>query len=420
MRRWWAAVLMAGLWAGAVPGAVAGGEAAAPIGADEGVPRVHWEHADRVVGRLARVSGRVVSVGHAGRVHFLNFEAQRPARFTGVIFEDYLERFGKPLEMLYEGKVVEIRGYVSTYAGRPQVYIASPEQIRVLESLPEEVLPPRARPLERREAFTLGTYNVLNLFDAVDDPYAADETTPAKPRAQLERLAARIRALDADVLALQEVESRGYLRRFLDVFLPEMGYEVVHFEGNSLRGIDVCLVSRLPVGRVTSYRHVRFPDAGGRVRRFQRDLLCVTIEPPGGRPFEVWVVHLKSNFDGREYAEPIRVGEARRIRALLDERLKADPAACIAVCGDFNDVWESEAVQTIVGSGPLGMRCFFDAVPEGERITYNREPHRSMIDFILCSPGMAERYVKGSYRIVPGTVEESGSDHNPVVARFRW
>jgi hypothetical protein len=41
-----------------------------------------------------------------------------------------------------------------------------------------------------------------------------------------------------------------------------------------------------------------------------------------------------------------------------------------------------------------------------------------MIDFILCSPGMATRYVEKSMRVISGTVESSGSDHNPVVMRF--
>jgi exonuclease III len=65
------------------------------------------------------------------------------------------------------------------------------------------------------------------------------------------------------------------------------------------------------------------------------------------------------------------------------------------------------------------LKSFADEVPEDQRITYNKEPYRSMIDFILCSPGMASRYVKGSFGIHTGTVESSGSDHNPISARFR-
>jgi len=42
-----------------------------------------------------------------------------------------------------------------------------------------------------------------------------------------------------------------------------------------------------------------------------------------------------------------------------------------------------------------------------------------MIDFILCSPAMAKCYVPGSFRIVQGTEETIGTDHNPVIVRFK-
>ena len=89
------------------------------------------------------------------------------------------------------------------------------------------------------------------------------------------------------------------------------------------------------------------------------------------------------------------------------------------MCGDFNDEWDSPTLKTIVGSGSTGLQSFADELPADQRITYNKEPYRSMIDFILCTPGMAQRYVKGSFAIRAGTVESSGSDHNPVLARFR-
>ena len=54
-----------------------------------------------------------------------------------------------------------------------------------------------------------------------------------------------------------------------------------------------------------------------------------------------------------------------------------------------------------------------------QRITYNKEPYRSMIDFIFASPAMAKLYKKRSYEILPGGPSQTGSDHNAVIARFR-
>jgi exonuclease III len=51
--------------------------------------------------------------------------------------------------------------------------------------------------------------------------------------------------------------------------------------------------------------------------------------------------------------------------------------------------------------------------------TYNTGEFKSMIDYMLCSPAMHQRYVKGSFRVPQGSIETTGSDHNPIVATFQ-
>ena len=84
----------------------------------------------------------------------------------------------------------------------------------------------------------------------------------------------------------------------------------------------------------------------------------------------------------------VRVGEARFIRKLLDAELQSNPEARIFVCGDFNDTWNSSALKTIVGDGSTAMHCFASELTKEQKITYNKEPYRSMIDFVLCSPAL--------------------------------
>lgn len=390
------------------------GFAEPPIGPDEGRPHVTSQEAASVIGRVAFVSGPVVSVEQRGRVTLLMFGGETD--FKVAVFEQSRDRFPQPLDAAYAGKIVRVRGLVDTHREIPQIVVSDPSQIEVLTEMPPSK---PAAPATRaaRDHVIVAAYNVLNLFDDLDDPYHQDESTPAKPRDELEKLAAMLREIDADVIAFEEVESRGYLERFLEVFVPELGYEhVVHFEGNDLRGIDVCLASRLPVGAVTSFRHRSFPGVSGESRRFERDLLCVTIEPPSCKSFEVWVVHLKSNYGGRDAAEPVRLTEANAVRRVLDERLKADPKARIVLCGDFNDTWDSATMKTIAGEGEMAMRCFAEELPADARVTYNREPYRTMIDFLLFSPALAEAYRAKSYRIHAGEQASAASDHNAVSA----
>ena len=396
-----------------------GQEVAPAIGPDEGVPVVGWQDADQVVGRRATVAGKIVDVGHTDRIHFLNFSDDRAA-FKLVIFSENSANFPQSLEEAYLGKLVSVTGIVTLYAGNPQIVLRQADQIKIVDSLPASFVP-EFPSIEVGDVLTIGTYNLLNLFDGVDDPYFNDESTPAKPREEMVRVAAVLREINADIVAFQEVESRGYLQRFLDVFVPELGYRhIVHYEGNDLRGINVCLVSRVPIGRVVSHRHLRFPDATGKWRAFNRDLLRVEVLPRRGDPFEIWVVHLKSNSGGRADAEPIRLAEANQVRKLVESRLRQNPNADFLICGDFNDLVDSPTVTTIMGqgAGSMSLKTLFESIPPEQRITYNRDPYQEMIDFILVSPGMASRYIPDSYQIRRGTLEESGSDHNPVVCQF--
>lgn len=267
--------------------------------------------------------------------------------------------------------------------------------------------------------FSVATFNVGNLFDAWDDPYTEDELTQAKSSRALKRLAATFRRMDADVVALQEVESLGVLEQFRQKQIPDLGYRhAVLCEGNDRRGIDVAVLSRLAVGRVTSHRHMAFRDASGKWVRFRRDLLIVEIRPPRGAVCEFWVVHLKSNYDGREAAEVQRMAEAKQIRRLYEAKMKQDPAAAIILCGDFNDELQRPVLRWLLGSRRHALQSLTADLRTSSAFTYNIHPYESMVDFLFVSPAMAKRYRRGTYRIVDGSARWIGSDHNPVRAEF--
>jgi endonuclease/exonuclease/phosphatase family metal-dependent hydrolase len=392
-----------------------------PVTADEAAWVIPYEAATDYVGESCVAYGTVVAARTVGARCFLNFHEDYRRHLTVVIHRDHVGAFPQPPEEMYKGRKITVRGRISEYQGRPQMVVTRPEQITLVTGdfpSPRVRKPVTTAPARSTDVVTVATFNILNLFDAEDDPYRDDEGTPVKPRAEIEKVADTIRKLNADVVALQEVENRSYLERVVQVFLRDMGYDVVLFEGNDNRGIDVAVLSRLPVGPVTSHRHLRFLTEDGKPMAFNRDLLQVRIQPPGTSAFDVYVVHLKSKRGGEE-SVPVRMGEAKAVRRILDERLREDPKARFVLCGDFNDTLDSRPVQTILGAGPTALVNVAAEIPEAERISYNQEPYRSMIDFILCSPVVGGDFVKGSARILHGSVETIGSDHNPVVASFR-
>ncbi len=101
--------------------------------------------------------------------------------------------------------------------------------------------------------------------------------------------------MDLDVLAVQEVEDIGTLKRFVIDNLGGLYPHVVLVEGNDPRLIDVAVLSKLPIGAVTSWqRAVHASEPGTLV--FGRDLLQVEILDANRtrRLFTVFNTHLKS------------------------------------------------------------------------------------------------------------------------------
>lgn len=393
------------------------------IDPDEGVKHITWKDAGSVIGQTAFVSGKIVNVGKTDRIAFLNFDTKRPPGFVAVIFNDNWGKFPGDIRETYKGKIVEIRGPISTYQNRPQMVVTRPEQITILDEMPatEKIeSKPSIEWSKDPNKIVVCTFNTLNLFDDVDDPYTNDEGTRTKPRAELEKLAETLRRVNADVVVLEEVENRGYLERFVRLFLGDMGYEhIVQFEGNDMRGIDVALLSRAPIGEVTSRRHLEFKGPDGEMHRFHRDVPAITVVPKVGLPFEVWPVHLKSKADSAETSEPIRQAEATELRRLLDAKFAAAPNARIIVTGDFNDTRDSKSLGIIFGSGPTALwapevKETEDSIPDPE-FPNGRPP----IDFIAVSPALKAMYVEDSCQTRRAPAEYDGSDHDPQWAEFQ-
>ena len=117
------------------------------------------------------------------------------------------------------------------------------------------------------------------------------------PEEQRLTLAARFKTMDLDVLAVQEVEDIEALSDFNRFHLGRLYPYVSLIEGNDARFIDVGVLSKLPLGGVTSWQHQVHP-ADPTQRVFGRDLLQVEVLNPtrSRRLFTLFNNHLTSQF----------------------------------------------------------------------------------------------------------------------------
>jgi len=182
-----------------------------------------------------------------------------------------------------------------------------------------------------------------------------------KKEAETEKIAERILDMNVDVLAIQEVEDLDTLREFNREYLGQHSYrDCVLVEGNDPRLIDVGVLSKLPIGGVTSWKHSVHPSDPNRTV-FGRDLLEVEIlDSSRSRTlFKIFNNHLKSHYvgPGRERARGRRLNNQRRTRQaeMVAEIVKARtrPNSSFIVLGDMNDPPNSPCLQPFVGDQQL-------------------------------------------------------------------
>ncbi len=209
-----------------------------------------------------------------------------------------------------------------------------------------------------------------------------------------------IRDVQADVLAVMEVEGRPALRTFSEALLPAVGatpYEhVMVINGRDTRGIDVGILTRAgyPLGPIRT--HIYDDDEEGPV--FSRDCCEYHLAASAGRELVVLVNHFKS----QGYSDPgDPLGAKRRRRqaarvAGIYNGLRASGAALIAVAGDLNDHPGAEPLRPLLGQTDLqdiSTHPRFDFGPR--KGTFNGGDEKQKFDYVLLSPDLYARAAGG-------------------------
>ncbi|MDA0667112.1 MAG: endonuclease/exonuclease/phosphatase family protein [Planctomycetota bacterium] len=383
----------------------------------DSIPEISWEKADDYIGQIVLVRGTVLRTHDSGKATFLNFSEDWKGKFTGVIFSSLGCEFPVPPADLFLGREVLIQGKVKEYKGSSEIIVEKLSQIRFADGTQiaaNPILTPQAavRVAAASEGVRLMTWNLENFFDELDDPYSDDQRTNPSFIAphRMQRISDGIHAINPDVLCVEEVENRAILEQFNRDYLADLGYEVVLFEGNDGRGIDVGVLTRLPINSVTSYRHLRFKDSAGREQKFRRDLLRVSI---GGKlNADAYVVHFKSQ-NGGENSDVIRTSEAHAAAGIIAAEMEKDPGYRGFITGDFNEVVGESTLQEFFDIGLV------DSCEGTEKVTYNQKPYLTRIDFMLFTPALAKD-VKASEVVdsITGVSLKCCSDHFPVTAEL--
>ena len=226
-----------------------------------------------------------------------------------------------------------------------------------------------------------------------------------------------IEAVDADVICINEVESRPVLDNFnadrLDRLYP---YNMLIDCKNDPRGIDVGVYSKHPIGTVRT-NIFSANDEGKSI--FSRDCLEVEILTDHG-PIVLLANHLKSKFRG---GDDKRKAQAQEVRRILVDRYDLTTQR-VAVLGDLNDTPNSDALSPLMNMAELmDVLASPHGPPADRRWTYRFGDEFNQIDYILVSRPLAAA-LKGAAverrGMPPETLDGSSADVQSFPEITNW
>ena len=214
--------------------------------------------------------------------------------------------------------------------------------------------------------FTVGFWNLQNLFDTTASAIAADlEFTPAEGwtdavlEQKLDNLAAIINLMHnggPDLLGLCEVENKEVMERLI-AKLARQDYKLAHVDSPDIRGIDTTLVYSSTIFEldgepVPHLVHLRYPT---------RDIFQVPLRVKATQDkLTVLVNHWPSRSQGKYESEPYRITVANHCGRIADGILKKSRTAFLALpdtAGEMSEL-QSKWNENILIMGDLNDEPF--------------------------------------------------------------
>ena len=262
-------------------------------------------------------------------------------------------------------------------------------------------------------------WNTRNFYNHLNDDPAPEEVqkTEAQYNAQRVAVGKVLKDLDPDVVVLQEVESEVVLDDLNETELAGAYTDRVILTGNDPRGIDIAILSKIPLDQAVTHAEDVFELVGNNQKEFQFSRDCPEYHLTfNGRKIVLLGVHLRSK--GPPDDVDRRLAQAQRTRAIASGLVAEDPSRGIIVLGDFNDLPGSPPVTYVLGAEPDLYVNAPDALPSADRWTFDYMGMLELVDHQMANPLIGAMLDPASVTIPHGADIEDASDHSPVLATY--
>lgn len=267
----------------------------------------------------------------------------------------------------------------------------------------------------------VATFNVRLFFDSTCQSGACGATdfeqvlTPQAFDARAAEVAQAIMGFDADVVALQELETQPCLDALLSRLTETLPYGTLGEIGTA-GSVDVAILSKTPLERVVGHRALeRLTRPDGSRTNYSREFLEAHVRASNGAEVVLFAAHFRSKSmddPGRRFAE------AETSRRIVSDVATALPAALVVLAGDLNDTPGSAPMEVLTADGGL-LRVAAD-LPVADQYTYVFNGRGEAIDHILQAVTPAARAVPRSAIVWKDSRGFAGSDHYALTADFEF
>ncbi len=266
-------------------------------------------------------------------------------------------------------------------------------------------------------------WNTRNFFDTKKNSPNASETilSLTNYNAKRKAIGAALKALDADIVVLAEIENQAILDDLNKTELGSAYVKAVVLEGNDSRGIDVGMLSKIAPDSVVSHKDDFFVKAGtnGPQYRYSRDCLEVHFTFNQRRVI-VLGVHFKAKAAPDDPDK--RLAEGQHTRKIADDLQAKEPDAAIVILGDFNDTPDSAPYAAVHGTAPNLFVDVADSAPAADRYSYDYMGKLELIDHQMSNPRLTALLDPTQVLIKHGKGFDDGSqyasDHAPIKATY--
>jgi endonuclease/exonuclease/phosphatase family metal-dependent hydrolase len=262
----------------------------------------------------------------------------------------------------------------------------------------------------------LATLNAGDWFGPAGGPFGQGP----KPDGEVDALAREITSIDADVVALQEVQSQRVLDGFAMSRLGPQAYPYRKvFVTNDPGQRNLAILSRYPIVETQSNRDRKLEGVpSSNPPFFTRDVAEALIDVQG-IPFRVYNTHFRADpFFGKPFteeklkaAQDTRAAEGGGLQSIIAEDLPALAGRRYAVLADLNAAPTRPEIVTLTTAAEPRL---FDPLAgrEGPE-TWSHPATQERKDYILLSDAMAQNVLNAHVRNTPDAA--LASDHRAVV-----